>query len=163
MESPQKGNQGNSPVILLAGVGQLDLLRQLGSAVVIPEAAVLEIRRRGPADPAVQALAQATWLASVDPGPVPAQVAAFGLGDGETAVLTHALANPGSGAVIDDQAARSAATALGIAHQGTLGVVIFAKAQGLIPAARPVVEQLRQHGMYLTDQIMNQALAQVSE
>jgi hypothetical protein len=62
----------------------------------------------------------ATWLVSVDPGPIPANVAAFGLGDGETAVLTHALANPGSGAIIDDQAARNAAVALGIPHQGML-------------------------------------------
>jgi predicted nucleic acid-binding protein len=152
-----------SPVILLARVGQLDLLRQLGAAVVIPEAAVLEIRRRGPTDPAVQALAHAAWLISVDPGPVPPHVAAFGLGDGESAVLAHALANPGSGAIVDDQAARRAATALGIAHQGTLGVVVFAKTRALIPAARPVVEQLRRHGMYLTDQVMNQALAQVGE
>jgi predicted nucleic acid-binding protein len=60
-----------SPVILLARVGQLDLLQRLGPAEVIPEAAVLEIQRRGPADPAVQALAQARWLVAVDPGPIP--------------------------------------------------------------------------------------------
>jgi predicted nucleic acid-binding protein len=152
-----------SPIILLARVGQLDLLQRLGPAVVIPDAAVLEICRSGPSDPAVQALAQATWLIKVDPGPIPANVAAFGLGDGENAVLAHALANPGSGAIIDDQAARNAAAALGIPHQGTLGVVVFAKTQGFITAARPVVEQLRQHGMYLSDQLMNQALAQVGE
>jgi predicted nucleic acid-binding protein len=132
-------------------VGQLDLLQRLGPAVVIPEAAVLEIQRKGAADPAVQALAQATWLLSVDPGPILANV------------LAHALANPGSGAIVDDQAARNAATNLGIPHLGTLGVVVFAKAQGFIPAARPVVEQLRQNGMYLSDQLMNQALAQVGE
>lgn len=103
------------------------------------------------------------WLLQVDPGPIPAKVAAFGLGDGENAVLAHALANPGSGAIIDDQAARNAAAVLGIPHQGTLGVVIFAKAQGCIPAARPIVEQLRQHGMYLSDHMMNQALAQIGE
>jgi predicted nucleic acid-binding protein len=144
-------------------VGQLDLLQRLGPAVVIPEAAVLEIQRKGPADPAVQALAKATWLVSVDPGPIPAHMAAFGLGDGETAVLAHALANLGSGALIDDHAARNAAATLGIPHQGTLGIVVSAKAQGFIPAARPVVEQLRLHGMYLSDQMMNQALAQVGE
>jgi predicted nucleic acid-binding protein len=44
-----------------------------------------------------------------------------------------------------------------------LAVIIFAKAHGLIPAARPVLEQLRQLGMYLSDQVMNQALAQVGE
>ena len=152
-----------SPVILLSRVGQFDLLLRLGPPVVIPEAAVLEIQRRGTTDSAVRALAHATWLASVDPGPIPAKVAAFGLGDGETAVLAHTLANAGSGAIVDDQAARNAAAALGIPHQGTLGVIIFAKAQGIIPAARPLVEQLRQYGMYLSDPVMNQALAQVGE
>jgi hypothetical protein len=78
-------------------VGQLDLLKQLGPAVVIPEAAVLEIQRKGPGDPTYQALAGTAWLVSVDPGPIPARVAAFGLGAGESAVLAHALANPGSG------------------------------------------------------------------
>ena len=90
-------------------------------------------------------------------------MAAFGLGDGETAVLAHALANPRSGVILDDRGARKAAAALGIPNQGTLAVVVFAKAHGLIPAARPVVEQLRQHGMYLSDQLMNQALAKVGE
>ena len=78
-------------------------------------------------------------------------------------MLSHALANPGSGVILDDQAARRCATALGIPHQGTLGLVIYAKQQGLVPAARPLVELLRQEGMYLSDQIMNQALAQVGE
>jgi predicted nucleic acid-binding protein len=152
-----------SPIILLAKVGLIDLLRGLGPPVVIPEAAVLEIQRRGPSDLGVQALAQATWLVSVDPGPIPPTVAAFSLGDGESAVLAHAMAHPGSGAIVDDQAARNAAAALTIPHQGTLGVIIFAKSQGLLPAARPVVEQLRQQGMYLSDQLMNQVLAQVGE
>jgi predicted nucleic acid-binding protein len=139
------------------------LLQRLGPPVVIPEAAALEIQRKGPSDPAVQSLLQAKWLVAVDPGPIPANLAAFGLGAGETAVLAYAVSNPGSGALVDDHAARNAATALGIPHQGTLGIVVFAKAQGFIPAARPVVEQLRQQGMYLSDQMMNQALAQVGE
>lgn len=99
----------------------------------------------------------------VDPGPIPATVSALGLGAGETAVLTHASANPGSGAIFDDGAARNAATTLLIPHTGTLGIIILAKSQGWIPAARPIVEQLRQEGMRLSDAIMNQALAQVGE
>jgi predicted nucleic acid-binding protein len=100
---------------------------------------------------------------TVDPGSIPPPVLAFNLGDGESAVLAHALANPGSGAILDDSAARHAAATLGIPHQGTLGLIIFAKHQGLVPAARPIVEQLRQEGMYLSDEVMNQALAQVGE
>lgn len=152
-----------SPIILLAKVGLVDLLQQLGPPVVIPEAAIQEIQRGGSADPGVQALAGARWLLPVPRRPIPPAVAAFNLGDGENAVLAHALADPGSGVIIDDQAARNAAAALSIPYQGTLGLIVFAKAHGFLPAARPVVEQLRQQGMYLSDQLMNQALAQVGE
>lgn len=152
-----------SPVILLARVQHLELLKQLGAEVVIPNAAITEIRRKGISDPAVQELDRATWLVSVDPGPVPDRIAAFTLGAGESAVLAHAFANPGSGAILDDQAARNAAISLGIPRLGTLGIVLLAKNQGLISMARPLVEQLRMKGMYLSDHVMNQALAQVGE
>ena len=131
--------------------------------MVIPQAAVFEIQRKGSSHPAALALAQAAWLVEVHPGPVPSNVSAFGLGQGETAVIAHALSNPGSGAIVDDQAARNAAAALGIPRQGTLGVIISAKSKGLIQSARPVLEQLRQSGMYLSDGVMNQALSQVGE
>jgi predicted nucleic acid-binding protein len=147
----------------LAKVGLVDLLSQFGVPVVIPEAAVQEILAYGPGDPAVGALAQSPWLTTVDPGPIAPAVAASKLGAGESAVLTHALANPGSGVILDDQAARNCAASLNIPHQGTLGVVIRAKRSGQILAARPVVERLRQEGMHLSDQLMNQTLAQVGE
>ena len=65
--------------------------------------------------------------------------------------------------VVNDQAARNCAAAMGIPHQGTLGLIIYAKQRGLIPAARPLVERLHQQGMYLSDQTINQSLAQVGE
>src|SRR5262249_18401604 len=99
----------------------------------------------------------------VNPEPIPSAVMAFGLGLGESAVLAHALAIPGGGAIIDDQAARKAASSLGIPHIGTLGIIIQAKSLAIIPAARPLLEQLRKQGMYLSDQVLNQALAQVGE
>lgn len=152
-----------SPVILLSKVGQLDLLRRLGAPVVIPQEAANEIRTAGPSDPAVQALANAPWLQVVTAGPLPASIVGLKLGDGESAVLAHAQANPGSGVIIDDRAGRNAAVALGLPCQGTLGLVLFAKANGHLAAARPVIEQLRHHGMYLSDKVMNQALALVGE
>jgi predicted nucleic acid-binding protein len=152
-----------SPIILLAKVGLIDLLQQLGPTVVIPQAVALEIQRRGPSDPAVQTLAQATWLATIDPGPTAPAIAVYHLHPGESAVLTYALANPGSGVILDDLRARNCAATLGIPYQGTIGVVIYAKQQGWVPAARPVVERLRLEGMYLSDQLMNQVLAQVGE
>ena len=41
--------------------------------------------------------------------------------------------------------------------------ILTAKQQGEIPKARPVLEQLRLCGMYLSDRVMNQALARIGE
>ena len=144
-------------------MGQVDLLRHLGSPLAIPQAAVDEIQRGGPLDAGVQALASAPWIQVVNPSPIPGTIQALNLGNGESAVLAYALANAGGGVIIDDRAARNAAAALGIPYQGTLGLVLFAKRQGVLSAARPVLEQLRQHGMFLSDKLMNAVLGQVGE
>jgi predicted nucleic acid-binding protein len=41
--------------------------------------------------------------------------------------------------------------------------VLIAKRRGIIPAARPVLENLRHAGMYLSDRVLNQALALIGE
>jgi len=152
-----------SPLIILAKTGFLDLLRLGGNPVLVPLAVVQEVQQRGQGDPAVQALAQTPWLSVVHPGPAPPLLQPFHLHPGEEATLTWALANAGSEALIDDQRARRCAKALGIPHLGCLGLVILARRQGALPAARPVLEQLRQAGLRLGDHLMNQALSLVGE
>jgi predicted nucleic acid-binding protein len=152
-----------SPVIVLAKTGFLDLMRVVGDPVLVPSAVVQEVQQAGPNDPANQALAQIGWLTIVDPGQPPGILQAFGLDPGEEAVLAWALAHSGSEALLDDQAARRCAKALGIPYRGCLGLVIAARQQNIIPAARPVLEQLRHAGLRLSDRIANQALALVGE
>ena len=95
--------------------------------------------------------------------PSPAQIQAWGLGPGESSVLAWAHSHPGSEAIIDDLAARRCAGALRIPVRGTLGLTLIAKQRGHISSARQVLEQLRQGGMYLSDEVMNEALALVGE
>lgn len=71
--------------------------------------------------------------------------------------------HPGSVAVLDDLQGRRCALALGIPLLGTLGVVLAARRRGLAPAARPILEALVAHGMYLSAPIVEQALALVGE
>lgn len=80
------------------------------------------------------------------------------MGAGESSVPTWAYVHPGTEAIVDDLAERRCAAALGISVRGTLGLVVRAKQRGTIPAARPLLEQLRQSGLYLSDRVMNQAL-----
>ena len=52
---------------------------------------------------------------------------------------------------------------LGILLPGTLGVVLLTRTTGLVPAARPIVDELRRVGLWLEDEIAEAALAQVHE
>lgn len=154
-----------SPLIFLGRAGHLDLLQGLSEGCFVPEPVRAEILRRGEGDPTVRAMAARPWLISAVPPPIPETVAAWGLGPGESSVLALALAELSANtvAVIDDLAARRCATTLGIPLRGTLGIILVAKKRGLIPLARPVLERLIIHGMYLSRPALDQALARVGE
>lgn len=152
-----------SPLIFLSRAGLIDLLQLISSEVVIPETVAAEILRRGPSDLTAQAIAGTPWLVVVQTPPVPLQIQAWGLGLGESSVLAWAQAHPGTEAILDDLAARRCAAVFGIPVRGTLGLVLAAKQRGRIPAARPILLQLKQAGMYLSDRVMNQALALIGE
>ena len=126
-------------------------------------AVAIEIQRRGQTDTTVQAIERTPWLTVVETPQVADEILNWDLGEGESAVLVWASAHPGTEAIVDDLAARRCAIALNIPIRGTLGLVLTAKQKGVIPAARSVLEKLRQSGMYLSDRILNRALSLVGE
>jgi predicted nucleic acid-binding protein len=152
-----------SPLIFLSRAGLLDLLQLEGSEIVIPKSVAEEIQRRNSDDPTVRAIEKTTWLRIVEPSPVPETIRTWDLGAGETSVLAWGYENQGTVIIVDDLAARRCAATHGIPVRGTLGLVLTAKKRGVIPEARPVLETLRRSGMYLSDRILNQALALVAE
>lgn len=74
-----------------------------------------------------------------------------------------AVTTKASRAVLDDLQARRCARTLGIPVIGTLGVVLRAKRHGIIGEARPVVARLREVGLYLSDELVERALAHLGE
>lgn len=152
-----------SPLIHLAEANLLDLLRAAAPVVWIPESVAREIRAYGENDPTARALATQAWLEVQPVTAVPAEILAWDLGAGESGVLALARTFPGSTAVIDDLAGRRCAEALGLPLRGTVGLVLAAKQAGQITAARPILERLRDSGMYLSDAVLNRALSRVGE
>jgi predicted nucleic acid-binding protein len=132
---PARRFVNTSPLVFLVREDLLEVLRAGADEVAVPEPVIDEIRGHGMDDPTVQAIDRVDWLTIV-PGPeVPPAIAAWRLGPGESAVLALALAEAGSWAVVDDWGARRCARSLSIPVIGTLGLVLLAKEEGLIPAA----------------------------
>jgi predicted nucleic acid-binding protein len=152
-----------SPIIYLARANLFDLLHLAAPEVLVPVAVAEEILVRGPHDPGARALSDTLWLRTVDVPDIPRSVVAWDLGPGESAVIAWALAHPGCLAVIDDLEGRRCAETHRIRLRGTLGLILRAKRQGVIPEARPVLQTLRAAGMYLSTQLLDMALAEVGE
>lgn len=152
-----------SPLIYLAQAGLFHLLKVAGEPIFIPDVVSEEILRRGESDVTARAVKKAAWLEPAEVQRVPLEILSWNLGPGESSVLAWALAHSGCRAIIDDLEGRRCAESLGVPLRGTLGLVLRARRQGIIDEARPVVEQLRVAGMYLSDWVMDTALAEVGE
>lgn len=148
-----------SPLIFLGKAGLLELLQVEAPEVVVPAAVWSEVTARGGVDPVQAAIGLAPWLRQVAPVPVPASVQAWDLGPGESAVLAWALEHPGATVILDDLAARRCARAHALEVTGTLGLVLRAHTRGMVPNPRSVIDQLRSVGMWLSDSVVESALA----
>jgi len=150
-----------SPLILFGKLGHLDLLEGLALRLVVPLAVVDEIAVGVSADAGGGVLdwARAHEASNLS---VPSSILGWDLGAGETQVITHCLAG-GYRAVLDDAEARAAAKVHGVPLTGTLGVILRARQAGLIPEARPLVEQLIKEGSWLAPDLVRQALQRLGE
>lgn len=154
-----------SPLITLFRSGPADLLPRLFTHIVVPEAVWQEVvldEWEEWADRAARELSKQSWPVRAEVTSSP-RVAAWELGAGETAVLSHALANPPLRAVIDDMDARRCAKTLNIPLLGTGGLLVLAKRRGLLPSVGEGIAKLRDAGLWLSDEIVQILKTQAGE
>ena len=90
------------------------------------------------------------------------QSLAINLEAGETEALALALELPNSLLLVDDAQGRRAATILGLAFTGTLGVLLKGKAEHKIAALRPVLELMkRRANFWLSPRVHEEILKHV--
>ncbi|MCK4619804.1 MAG: DUF3368 domain-containing protein [Desulfobacterales bacterium] len=152
-----------SPLIFFSRGQRMDLLHHFADPIFVPEPVAHEIRMRGLQDITAKSLENTSWLEIVASPPTPEIISDWALGPGESSVLSYAYANPGVETIIDDLNGRKCASLLKIPVRGTLGIILVAKKRGLIPQARPVIEELIRSGLYLSRQILDEALRRVGE
>jgi predicted nucleic acid-binding protein len=142
----------SSALITLFRSGQAQLLPQLFTHIIVPEAVWQEVTSEKD-DAAAHGIVRAPWLKreSVIPSP---RILAWSLGKGETAVLSRALEEPSLRVVIDDQDARRCAQAMAIPMWGTGGVLLLAKRRGLIPSVGEALDKIRAAGLWLSDEVV---------
>jgi len=148
------------PIIALAHIGQLDLLRQLFGGVRIPSAVRAEIKD----ELSLAALADASWIVIHDlQDSFAAQLLneELDLGESETIILAGEL--NADLLLMDERAATRKARIIGLQSIGTLGVLLLAKQRGLISRIKPLLDALKEAGFYMSDVLYTEVLHSAGE
>jgi len=156
-----------SPILNLAIIDRLDLLRQQFEEVLIPPAVVDELKADTDfpgADRIRQALA-ATWLHSHELTHVDvARALKRDLDQGEAEAIALAL-QLGLGVVLmDEHDGRAAAKAMGLTPVGVLGVLLRAKHAGRLESVKLAMRALQDEaGFYIADDLFDAVLREAGE
>lgn len=150
-----------TPLITLGEIGLMDVLRQLYSEVWIPESVLGEYSRGREAHPERPDLLTLVWI-RVQPVAAHAQLPAS-LDVGERDAIALALAVKASRILLDERAARAAATRFGLTITGSVGVLLAAKRRGLISMVTPYLNMLIGQGRYISPALYEQIVRQADE
>jgi len=139
--------------IVLTNIGDLDLLRKVyGQIFTTPEVA----SEYGESLP--------EWIIIERPVNIQMQqLLELQLDKGESSAIALALMTPECTIILDDITARKIAERLGLEITGTLGVIIKAKLNGIIPSIKPLIEKIKTTNFRLTPDIELQALVAAKE
>lgn len=135
-----------SPITNLAAIGQLDLLRQLYSTIVIPVAVYNEMVSVGKTVPGAVEVQTLTWIQTHTVSNVQSVTDIqtnqnnIDLGEAESIVL--ALELKADLLLMDERRGRTLAINYGLNVTGLLGVLLQAKRSSLITLVKPLLDQL---------------------
>lgn len=142
-----------SCLISLFNIGKLDLLEDMFKSVCITHEIQQEFGMPLPAWMVVKAVSdqrrQAILELELDPG--------------EASAVALAMEKTSALLIIDERKGRKVARNLGIQTLGTLGVLLKAKQDGVIPLVKPLLDHLNHVGFRISDELYQRILHTANE
>ncbi len=154
----------STPLIALARIDQLNPLKELFGAVLIPEAVFREVVTRGKGRPGSEEVFGADWIQVQSPndnGKVAFLRSDLDEGEAEALVLAEEVS--ADWIIIDETKARLAAEFIGLRFIGTAGLLLLAKKMGKISAVRPLLDQLKSSKFHISESTYHAILEQAEE
>jgi len=152
-----------TPIISLALIDQLDNLRRLYSEILVPPAVEQEILAGGGRLIGAEGFQAAPWFQTRPLSDPSRSKLLAGLDPGEAEVLSLAQEVGADLLLLDERLARRYAAMLGFSFTGTVGVLLKSKERGLVSQVGPLLNDLVQRGIHLSDAVVQEALKLAGE
>jgi predicted nucleic acid-binding protein len=154
-----------SPILNLACIGRLDLLHALYRQIVIPPAVFHELALADPDAPGAAQVRSADWIAQHPIANKPlVRALRLELDAGEAEAIACALELKATLLLMDERRGREIAQRMGLPVLGLLGVLLLAQRRGLVPALRPLLDDLRNKaGFWISDALYRRVLLETGE
>jgi len=153
----------STPLIVLCGIGHLEILKKLYQEIMIPIAVYQEVTAKG--DSACRQIQTAGEWIRVEKITDYAEKKMYKarLHDGEVEVMILAQEKNADLVILDDNAAKKTAKYLGLTVTGTLGVLLKAKKQGIITEVHTLLSEMKLNGFYISKAVEQIVLEQAGE
>lgn len=154
----------STPIIHLAKIGQLDLIRQFFGTVIIPQMVWKECVSPGLNRPEVEQIwAASDWIQVVKIHDRVVTLLRHELDHGEAEAIALALERNASLVLLDDADAREKARIYRLPITGTAGLLLRATKEGKLKSLRKALDELQASGFRLHQQIKEKLLREAGE
>ena len=152
------------PLIAVAKIDRLDLLKHYFKEIYVSPATYHELTEKGRNKTGAQEIARSHWI-KVKPVKDLMAVKILEMeldaGEAETLVLGHEC--KADLLLLDESIARRIAVALNLKVKGTIGILVKAKNDQLLERLKPILDQLRAKGVWISDEVYREALRLAGE
>ena len=149
----------STPIIALASIDKISLLKELYGKIYIPEAVLDEITIKPGSKAQLSIKSSDDWITIKTIRNTEAKkFFKVQLHDGEVEVMILGGELRADTLIIDDYIAREYAKYLGFKVTGTLGVILKSKEKGIIDCVKLLVDELIANGIYIEDKLYENIL-----
>ncbi|MBI4778586.1 DUF3368 domain-containing protein, partial [Candidatus Desantisbacteria bacterium] len=141
-----------TPLIALAKIDKVDLLRELFEEIYIPEAVYDDVVTRGRNRSGTDEVKNANWIKRKSVrNRMMVKLFLAELDRGEAEVLVLANEINADKVIIDERKGRNAAELAGLGIIGTVGIILLAKRQGKIRSVKELLDKLKDEDFRLSN------------